>query len=300
MSFLRKIFGGGKKQEPEPAVSKRKDQPDVYHVSSTEDRMNQAMEKARLTLGYFKESLTNPGAHQQYFSLKAAIVDGEMVEHIWLTEVSFDESNIFYGKIGNAPLNVRTVKMGQDVGVSFDDVSDWMIVEEGRLIGGYTIRVLREGLTGPALENFDRSVGMFIDYGVDYFEHDFTTPEGAILCLEDAYDAGDIDRAIACKDFEAEAKLMLTKLKTNQDGALATDEMVAKTAELLQLSFIKHLQGNFPSFVGVLRAFPDRTYINEDLCIVTEVCYYPSNERSLQRHHVSRKNGSWRVLNLVD
>ncbi len=298
MSFFKKIFGGGKKQDP-PVVSKRKDEPDVYHVSGTEGRMNFAMEKARLTLGYFRKSLTAPAPHQQYFSLKARIADGERIEHIWLTDVSFDDSNIYYGKIGNEPLDVRTVKLGQQVGIAFEDVSDWMIIENGRLIGGYTIRVLREGLTGAALENFDSSVGMFIDEGVDYFEHDLSTPEGAILCLEDAYDAKDTDRAEDCKDFEAEAMMMLGRLD-NLKHLTDNQDIVTQTAEVIRLSFRKHLHDGFPSFVGVSRAFPGREYIHDDLCIVTEICYHPNNTKSLQRHYVSRKNNAWRVMNLVD
>jgi len=298
MSFLKKIFGGGKKQD-QPAVSKRKDEPDVYHVNGTEERMNFAMEKARLTLGYFKKSLLAPTPNQLYFSLKARIGDGEKVEHIWLTGVSFDDSNIYYGKIGNEPIDVRTVKLGQEVGIAFEDVSDWMIIENGRLIGGYTIRVLREGLTGAALENFDRSVGVLIDEGVDYFEHDFSTPEGAILCLEDAYDAKDIDRAETCKDFEAEALMMLGKLD-NLKHLTDNQDIVDQTAEVIRLSFRKHLHEGFPSFAGVTRTFPSREFVNKDLCIVTEVCRHPNNTKSLQRHYVSRKNNVWRVMSLAE
>src|SRR6478735_8084955 len=53
---------------------------------------------------------------------------------------------------------------------------------------------------------------------------DFTTPEGAILCLEDAYRRRDIEAAIAAKDFKTEARLMLQKsgFKEHMD-----DEMIA-------------------------------------------------------------------------
>ena len=49
---------------------------------------------------------------------------------------------------------------------------------------------------------------------------DFTTPEGAILCLEDAYRREDIEAAIAAKDFKTEARLMLQKTgpKTQRRG----------------------------------------------------------------------------------
>src|SRR5690348_17740688 len=63
---------------------------------------------------------------------------------------------------------------------------------------------------------------------------DFTTPEGAILCLEDAYRKRDIDAAVAAKDFKTEARLMLEKTDFK---ICINDETVAKTAEVLELSF---------------------------------------------------------------
>lgn len=45
---------------------------------------------------------------------------------------------------------------------------------------------------------------------------DFTTPEGAILCLEDAMRRQDLDAAVACKDFQIEAVLLL--LQTMPDN----------------------------------------------------------------------------------
>ena len=40
---------------------------------------------------------------------------------------------------------------------------------------------------------------------------DFTTPEGAILCLEDTYRKHDIEAAVACRDFVTEARLWLER-----------------------------------------------------------------------------------------
>ncbi|HEY1489746.1 MAG TPA: hypothetical protein VGF90_01790, partial [Verrucomicrobiae bacterium] len=38
---------------------------------------------------------------------------------------------------------------------------------------------------------------------------DFSTPEGAVLCLEDAIRQRNIEAAVACRDFATEAKLWL-------------------------------------------------------------------------------------------
>ena len=297
MSFFKKLFGGTSTSSTK--ISKRANQPDVFHVANDEQRMNAAMDKARLTLQYFTRSLLNPAPEQQYFSLKAKIEDGSKVEHIWLTDVSVDDSGNFFGKIGNEPLNLTNVKLGQKVGIPSANVSDWMIVENGKLIGGYTIRALRNQMTENERKAFDLSMGLYVDEGVDYYPHDFTTPEGAILCLEDAYDAQDLDLAIACKDFNEEAKLMLSK-NEKMKSLSENKEMVDKMEEILKLSFIKHMDGNFPSFKGVKRAFPETYYINEDMAIVTEVCFNTDKTKTTQRLYVSKASGEWKVLSLAD
>jgi hypothetical protein len=41
------------------------------------------------------------------------------------------------------------------------------------------------------------------------FERNFDTPQGAVLCLEDAYRSKDIEKIVSCKDFRLEAIYML-------------------------------------------------------------------------------------------
>ncbi len=78
------------------------------------------------------------------------------------------------------------------------------------------------------------------------------------------------------------------------------EEVVRNMAEVIELSFIKHLQGNFPSFKDVKRGFPKREQVSEDLMIITEVCFYPDHSKSLQKLYVCRKNNEWKVLSTVD
>lgn len=297
MGFFKNLFR--RKSNDSFLVSKRSDNPDVYHVPNEEESMNAAIDKARRTVDYFRSSLTAPTPDQQYFSAKARIEDNGEVEHIWLNDVSFDDSGNLFGKIGNEPLSLKNVKIGQEVGIAEDQLSDWMIVENGRLIGGYTLRVLRDKMSPKEQKSFDAGVGLYIDEGVDYFPHDLSTPEGAILSLEDAYDAGDLDRAVACKDFEEEAKQMLSSLK-NASQLGTSDEVVREMAEVLRLSFIKSIVENPPSFKGITRAFPKREIVRDDLVIVTEVCFYPDQTKSSQRLYVCKKGDDWKVLGLAD
>lgn len=291
MGIFGKLF---KKKE---TIRKREGNPDVYDLPNEDERMNWGMEKARLTLHYFEDCLSNPKEGQHYFSIKARVEDGNKVEHIWLTEPNFDEDGTIYGIISNKPIDVTTVSINEKIGIKKEYVSDWMIIENGRLIGGYTIRAIRVGLKGKELENFDKNLGgILVDEGEDYFLSNFETPEGAILSIEDAYDNKDLEKAINCKNFKKEAELMLkSTVKIDIDN-----ELIEKTAEVLKLSFIKSIQENgFPSFKGVKRVF-NRNFISPEHCVITEICIYPNGNKSSQKLNTYKTDNNWKVLNPVE
>jgi len=148
MGFFSKLFG---KKDNDQNVQQRTEDTNVFNVGNENDRMNWGMEKAKLTLHHFEKCLNQPTPLQQYFSIKVKIVDGNKNEHIWLTEPSFDKDGNLFGVVGNEPIDVTNVQMNQKIGIDRKMISDWMIIQEGRLIGGYTIRAIRDKLEGAAL-----------------------------------------------------------------------------------------------------------------------------------------------------
>jgi hypothetical protein len=128
------------------------------------------------------------------------------------------------------------------------------------------------------------------------FGKDFTTPEGAILCLEEAYRRRDIEAAVAAKDFKTEARLMLQKtgFKDHID-----DEMIAKTAEALVASFRAHTTAGWPNFEGLESFFTKREPHTDNVVLVTEICRFPDGGFSQQRILVAETPQGWRVLNPV-
>jgi uncharacterized protein YegJ (DUF2314 family) len=65
---------------------------------------------------------------------------------------------VFHGTIDNDPDTVTNVRRGDPKRVGPSDISDWMYVDHGVLVGGYTIRALRARLSGPERAEFDRSL----------------------------------------------------------------------------------------------------------------------------------------------
>lgn len=126
------------------------------------------------------------------------------------------------------------------------------------------------------------------------FAMDFSTPEGAILCLEDAFRRKDLAAALACKDFPTEAALMLRKMGR---GLEADKEVIAKTAEALELSFRKHTTEAWPDFSGLQSFFVAQERYDDATVVVTEVCRHPDGGTSRQRLLVTKTEKGWRVLN---
>jgi hypothetical protein len=126
---------------------------------------------------------------------------------------------------------------------------------------------------------------------------DFTTPEGAILCLEDAYRRKDIEAAIAAKDFKAEARLMLASSKLKEH--MNDDQMIDSTAEALLVSFRAHTTAEWPNFDGLESFFTGRDEHSEGVVIVTELCRFPDARFSQQKILVAETPKGWRVLNPI-
>ena len=124
--------------------------------------------------------------------------------------------------------------------------------------------------------------------------HDFSTPEGALLKLEDAYRERDIEAAVACKDFRREAEMMLARM----GSTLATNvEIVGETAKVLELAFRKEIQDSgFPDFEGVESTFPTKETRPDGTVVVTEVCRFPDGGTSEQRVQAWHTPSGWRVL----
>jgi uncharacterized protein YegJ (DUF2314 family) len=134
----------------------------VTYVADDDPRMNAAIEKARSSVGQFIAALKSPKPGQSAFSIKVPFTDGGKTEHFWLTPVTYDGTN-FKGVVDNEPEDVKTVKMGQSVTVAPDKISDWMYIENRKLVGGETLRVLRETMSPDERADFDKHVPFVIE-----------------------------------------------------------------------------------------------------------------------------------------
>jgi uncharacterized protein YegJ (DUF2314 family) len=103
----------------------------------------------------FFDALASPAAEGRTtsFLLKVAFSEGGEVEHIWLADLDFSSPQPT-GVVANEP-TLRGMRFMERVGFELARVTDWMYVEDGRLVGGYTTRLLRDRMTREQREAFD-------------------------------------------------------------------------------------------------------------------------------------------------
>jgi uncharacterized protein YegJ (DUF2314 family) len=106
--------------------------------------MEAAFEKARATLGDFLTKLADPPAHTGNYAVKIRLVQPDRRhEYIWVTGLTLRGDRVS-GRIGNVPLGVTTVRMGQVVELDRSEIYDWMYLDEAkqRMFGNFTLCVL--------------------------------------------------------------------------------------------------------------------------------------------------------------
>ncbi|MCB1279654.1 hypothetical protein [Prosthecobacter sp.] len=125
---------------------------------------------------------------------------------------------------------------------------------------------------------------------------DFTSPEGAILCLEDAYRRHDIEAAVAAKDFKTEARLMLQRAGYKD---FVDEGMIARTSEALASGFRMSTTASWPDVEGGESFFTKREPHADKVVLVTEVRRLPDGGVFQQQLLVAETPEGWRVLNPV-
>jgi len=158
--FIALLFASCGRSKDEKVV-RRDGKPDYIRVDEKQEpKMDAAIARAKTEIDTFVSALQNPKPSQTYFSVKKPFAwqDGKDTnhEHIWISDVSFKDGR-FHGRVGNEPVDVKNVKIGDEVTLEKSEASDWMIIDDGYLIGGYTIIALRNAMPADEKKEFDSS-----------------------------------------------------------------------------------------------------------------------------------------------
>jgi len=124
--------------------------------------MEAAFSDARNTLNLFIEQAGTPHPARTFVAVKTRFFPPDASpQDIWVDNVTYNDG-LFHGSMGDDIPSLR-LYLGDDVEVKPKDVLDWMIVEDGKLIGGYTIRLAYKRMPPHEKQNFLKT----LDYSLD-------------------------------------------------------------------------------------------------------------------------------------
>lgn len=83
---------------------------------------------------------------------------------LWLNNVHFYESDgLFSGVFSDVPREIQKWHhVGQQLVFDPEDIFDWMLIEDGHLYGGFTLRVAREKLPDDERASYDSYIGVSV------------------------------------------------------------------------------------------------------------------------------------------
>lgn len=149
-------------QTQSDSAGNRADSPAYVHVHDSDEAMHQAVHEAQRTLGTFMAALAAPKPGQTGFAVKKRCIEGDQCEHIWLAEVRLN-GGVLRGKVDNNPVDTKSLRLGKKVTVRPEEISDWMYVENGRLVGGYTVRAYYRTLSAAKKRQFAQNLGFRLE-----------------------------------------------------------------------------------------------------------------------------------------
>ena len=123
------------------------DRSPVIDLSSGNAEMNAAIARGRATLPTFWASYEAPKASETGHSLKVRFANPKNNgEHIWMADVKRTADAGYSGRFANAPRDLPGRKAGEVALFKEADISDWMFMRNGKIVGGETIRPLLKSL----------------------------------------------------------------------------------------------------------------------------------------------------------
>jgi uncharacterized protein YegJ (DUF2314 family) len=127
----------------------------VLRVAEDDQAMSAAIAQARATLPQMWRTFEQRDGGESDFSLKVKITDKKGTEHFWLTEIERKDGQTL-GTINNDPEIVGNVKLGDRIRIPEADISDWLYLRGGKMVGNYTLRALFKQMTATEVERYQK------------------------------------------------------------------------------------------------------------------------------------------------
>ena len=149
--------------------AQKQDEPLFTAVSQSDSTFQSAYDRAAATLPQFIEHIQRGG--DAFHSAKLRFRDPDESErlgedrftYLWLTGVQYHPGErVFSGTFFEVPPEFQKWhQVGESLAFDPEDIFDWMaLTKDGRLFGGYTLRVTRGKLPEHERAAYDRYIGV--------------------------------------------------------------------------------------------------------------------------------------------
>ena len=131
------------------------DQDKTIDIKPDDVEMNAAIAKARESLPQYWQVFEKRERGESDFALKVRITDKSGTEHFWANDIERREGSI-KGTINNDPDIVARVKLGDRVTIPDADITDWLYMRDGKMVGNHTLRVLLKKMSSSEAEQYKK------------------------------------------------------------------------------------------------------------------------------------------------
>lgn len=133
--------------------------PRFYQVQSSDPAYQQTIVDAQRSIEQFVAMLPTDGTARSDALIKTTLVDGAHRAFMWLNNTA-TEGDHFTAELFEVPDTLPSYKVGDRYVVTREELMDWMVNENGRLIGGFSLRYNRAQLSEAEKLDFDRHIGV--------------------------------------------------------------------------------------------------------------------------------------------
>jgi len=127
----------------------------VIHQDQNDQELLRITNNARDSLSEFFRHMLRPAKDERNFMVKYPLKtdanSGFYMEHIWLCDIQY-KNGVYYGTAANTPFYISSIKKGDVIPFSMEEISDWMYIKGEKIAGGYSIKYLLEQLADRSEE----------------------------------------------------------------------------------------------------------------------------------------------------
>lgn len=130
---------------------------EVYSFSKEDSAMNAAIGEAKRTYSQFETVVFSGDTSLTDFALKMAFVRDQDIEHMWMSELHRKNGKL-YGVLDSDPYYFEDMELGDTILIEKEKVSDWVYGKKGKMVGGYTLRVMYNSFSEEEKKEFKASL----------------------------------------------------------------------------------------------------------------------------------------------